>query len=161
MGFLSMKKIKYSSLSFIFFITFNNPSFALSSCIKGQTQTAFEIQALKTEMMLTAVTCEKTQEYNNKMQILKPYFVKYESVVKLWFNKKYTNTSVQKYDRYITDLANELEQTPERHNADIFCNDNVSNVFQDLDQISTQAGLEQYAHFKRFKQPGEIAWCSH
>jgi hypothetical protein len=123
------------------------PALAVQSCPSATDQSAYEILALRTEMVVLATKCSRDTEYNN-------YFVKrFQPVlqanyreVAAYFRRMYGGAGQGRMDTFATELVNVMSQQANTKGAE-FCARasliiNEMNALQSLDQLPAYAAVK-------------------
>lgn len=116
---------------------------ATAECLTTPERTAFDVEALKNEMMLGALSCGWRPQYNAFVTRFRPEIAAREREVDAWFRKNYGRAAQQQHDAFITQLSND-ESTSSLRQGDQFCKthtpllDNVTKL-QDADDLTAYA----------------------
>ncbi|MBV9653175.1 MAG: hypothetical protein JOZ42_01290 [Acetobacteraceae bacterium] len=84
----------------------SQPVHAQSVCASPTDQQTFELQALKSMMMVLATSCHADSEYNAFVNRYKPELGANEQSFDEYFRKRYGRQAQREHDAYITALAN-------------------------------------------------------
>lgn len=157
---LLIKRFVFSGL--IAVSMFSNSVFAASAtCSNSPSHEAFNIEGLKSELMVTALSCHAQDQYNAFMGQFRPIISTQESKLKNYFRSNYGRRSqkaAQKaYDDYITQLAN-VQSSQGLKAGTIFCLQRM-DMFNELKPLKTASELSQYAEAKDIIQPTSYEIC--
>ncbi len=79
---------------------------AQQMCPSPADQQTFELQALKSALMVLATSCHSDSEYNAFVNRYKPELTANEQTFDEYFRKRYGKQAQREHDAYITSLAN-------------------------------------------------------
>lgn len=141
---------------------FSNPVLAsTASCSSSSSHEAFSIEGLKSELMVTALSCHAQDQYNSFMGQFRPIISTQESKLKNYFRANYgkhSQKAYQKaYDDYITQLAN-VQSSQGLKAGTIFCLQRM-DMFNEIKPLKTSTELSQYAEAKDIVQPTSFETC--
>ena len=114
-----------SSLLAVGLLTSNVAS--AQSCTRPVDKTAFDVVGLKSQLMVTAITCEATERYNAFILRYRPSLVAQERVLNSYFSRNFGKRAQHEHDDYITSLANSQSQNGLKA-GNAFCQQNVGVV---------------------------------
>jgi hypothetical protein len=123
------------------------PAEAAQSCASVTDQSAYEVLALRTEMVVLATKCSRDVEYNN-------YFVKrFQPVlqanyreVAAYFRRIYGGAGQGRMDTFATELVNVMSQQANTQGAE-FCA-RASLIINEMNALRSQDELTAYAAVK-------------
>lgn len=75
-------------------------------CLSPAERAAFDVQALRSELMVLATGCGDDQPYNAFITRYKPELQTNERDMDTWFRHRYGRRAQQEHDRFVTELAN-------------------------------------------------------
>src|SRR5574337_1311738 len=75
-------------------------------CLRPNERAAFDAAGLKTQLMITALTCDARQKYNAFVQRYQRELQTQERALQGYFARSYGARGQQRHDDYITSLAN-------------------------------------------------------
>ena len=130
---------------------------ATAACITPANESAFEIEALKSEMMVLATGCHNDAEYNAFIRRFQPDLQEAEHRIDAYFHHTYGSRGQQEHDAYITSLANAESDVGLTMGTD-FCSRNAS-LFQEAMALPTTSDLPAYAAGKNIV-PASLGTCS-
>src|SRR5579875_2662325 len=102
---------------------------ATASCVTPDNQSAFEIEALKSEMMVLATGCHDDAQYNAFIRRFQPDLQEAERRIDAYFRRIYGARAQREHDAYITSLANAESDRGLAMGSD-FCSRNAA-LFQE------------------------------
>ena len=127
------------------------PAFAQRQCSSPADQSAFEIQALRSELMVLAMGCHDDAQYNAFMRRFQPHLMANERAIDAYFKKAYGRSAQTEHDRFVTDLANAISRQGTQLGGD-FCPRN-GKVFTEVLALRSDADLADYAAGKDLVPP--------
>ena len=127
------------------------------SCARPADKTAFDVAGLKSQLMVTAITCEATERYNTFILKYRPDLVAQEKVLNAYFARNFGKKAQAQHDDYITSLAN-TESEAGLKSGTLFCDRNMA-MFDEVMKLHNSAELTDYASGKAPVQPIELVDC--
>ena len=82
------------------------PAVAATLCKASSDRTMFEVEALKSELIVLATSCHQSTEYNAFVGRYQPALVSYDHALDAYFKRTYGRAAEREHDAYITNLAN-------------------------------------------------------
>lgn len=133
-------------------------AFAARHCDSVADQSAFEVQALRTELSVLAMGCHNEDDrYNAFMRRYQPDLMANERSVDAWFKHRYGKSAQTEHDRFVTDLANALSRQSSELGGD-FCPRN-GMMFSEVLALQTPAQLPEFAAGKDLI-PASVEVCT-
>jgi hypothetical protein len=126
-------------------------------CTSPVDQGAFDVAALKSELMLVALTCDMRPQYNAFIEKFRPDLVKEERALNGWFSRAYGRRATQQHDDYITNLAN-VESHVGLQRGNLFCKE-YSPMFNTVAGLRNIGELVAYAQRIDLPQPLTLVSC--
>lgn len=126
-------------------------------CVKPADVAAFGIAGLKSQLMVTALSCGQQDRYNDFVHRFQKDLMVQERALKTYFARAFGGHAQQEHDDYITSLANAQSQDG-IHQGTLFCQRNVG-IFDEVLALPTGADLAGYASGKALIQPIELVTC--
>ena len=126
-------------------------------CAKPAEKTAFNVAAMKTRLMIAALSCGGTPQYNGFISRNRQALVTQEKALALYFTRNYGRRGQAEQDDYITALAT-LQAQRRTRDTDAFCKDTAS-LFEDVAKVKAPAELVAVAGAKAVNQPMNVALC--
>ncbi len=119
---------------------------------------AFDVAGLKSELMVTALSCGEQDKYNAFIAKFNPDLLAEEAALNKYFSRAFGRTAQKAHDDYITQLAN--VQADRGLSAGVaFCQQRGS-MFDEVGSLSSANDLVEYAHGKDIVQPADFMTCS-
>lgn len=128
-----------------------------NSCTGTADRSAFDIEALKSELMVTALACHQQDKYNAFMRTYQPTVAREEGDLHTYFKRAYGKLNQKAYDDYISNLANVQEQDGLKAGT-AFC-DNLPTMFDEVMSLHDGTELLDYAHSQPLVQPVDFVTC--
>lgn len=129
-----------------------------STCTQPQDVAALKVASLKSELMVTAITCSDSTRYNQFVSKFQPDLAANEKNLQAYFARAYGRTGVKQHDDYITSLANA------QSNAGLVEGTNLclgnEPMFDEVMSLPTGADLPDYAAGKNLAQPLVAVACA-
>jgi hypothetical protein len=119
------------------------PALAQRQCSSPSDQTTFEVQALRSELMVLAMGCHEDDRYNAFMRRYQPNLMANEKAVDAYFRRTYGRSAQLEHDRFVTDLANAISRQGSELGGD-FCPRN-GLVFSEVMALHSSAELGEFA----------------
>jgi hypothetical protein len=130
----------------------------VETCTSPIDRTAFDTEGLKSELMVTAETCDLKDKYNTFIMTYQPNLVAEEKVLTSYFKRSYGRMSDKEHDDYITNLANVQSQEGLKSGT-AFCQI-FQSMFDEVMSLHDGSELADYAHGKAIVQPLAFTTCS-
>jgi hypothetical protein len=106
-------------------------------------QPVFDVEALKSEMMVLAEACHDDAQYNAFIQRYQPSLMANEHALDSYFKREYGRRGQAEHDAYITNLANAQADEGSKLGSD-FCPRNVT-LFDEAMALDSATELPQFA----------------
>jgi len=131
---------------------------AVTRCASDVDQVVFEVEALKTELMVVATTCKGNTEdrYNAFVERYKPALVQSNRMLGQYFGRLHGRGGQKQNDIYITELANARSNAARQLGSD-FCPRNAG-LFDEVMALPGLTELPAYAATKDLLSSG-VAAC--
>ncbi len=130
---------------------------AAAECTRPNDHAAFDVTGLKTQLMVTALTCSADERYNAFIVKFRPDLVAQEKLLNTYFSRTYGRSATKQHDDYITQLANSQSQTGLKQGS-LFCDRNVG-IFDEVMALRSGAELSDFAAGKALSQPVSLTSC--
>ena len=127
-------------------------------CAFASDRTAFDIEGLKSQLMVTALACKQQDKYNEFMIRYKPDVAREEAALGGYFKRAYGRQYQKAYDDYISNLANVQEQDGLKAGTS-FC-ENLTDLFDEVMSLHDSSELHDFANSKAIVQPVDFRTCS-
>lgn len=134
------------------------PALAANQCGMNSARQAFDVQGLKSELMVTALSCNAQDRYNAFVEKFRPDLTAEEASLNGYFKTTYGRGAQRAHDDYITQLAN-VQSGQGLKAGTAFCQQRVS-MFDEVAVLDTAADLGSYAEAKDIVQPASYETCS-
>jgi hypothetical protein len=133
------------------------PVLAERQCASLTEQSAFEVQALRSELMVLATGCHDDTKYNDFIRRYQPDLQANERAIDAYFKHRYGRMAQTEHDRFVTDLANAISRQGSDLGGD-FCPRN-GLIFNEVLSLKTSAELADYAAGKDLV-PTTVSTCT-
>ncbi len=128
------------------------------ACEFAAERTAFDIEGLKSQLMLTALACKKQDRYNAFMSRYKPQVASAEAGLATYFKRAYGRQGQTQYDAYITNLADEQEKDGLKAGT-AYC-ENLEVMFEEVMSLHDASELHDFTNAKAIVQPITFETCT-
>ncbi|WP_231118854.1 hypothetical protein [Oecophyllibacter saccharovorans] len=118
---------------------------------------AFDIAGLRSELMVTALSCKKQDNYNAFVSKFRPSLLKADKRLQTYFQATYGRQGQKKRDDYVTQLA-DVQSLGGLKSGTIFCMQRVP-MFDEVNALDTDTDLAHYAEAKDILQPSSYESC--
>ncbi len=133
------------------------PVLAEQQCSSVADQSAFEVQALRSELMVLATGCHDDGRYNAFMRRYQPDLQANERTIDAYFKHRYGARGQTEHDRFVTELANAMSRQGSDLGGD-FCARN-GLMFDEVLALPSATDLPDYAAGKDLV-PASVEVCS-
>lgn len=130
---------------------------ATAQCVRSDDYSAFDITALKTKLMVTALTCGADEKYNAFVMKYRPELTSQDKALGSYFSRAHGRRARQQHDDYVTQLANSQSQTGLQQGS-LYCRYNLG-TFDEVMALRSGAELTDFAAGKSVAQPISMAEC--
>jgi hypothetical protein len=134
------------------------PGASAPVCEYPADRTAFDIEGLKSELMVTALACHENDKYNAFMTRYQPTVAQQEHALNAYFKRAYGRDAQKAYDGYITNLADIQEQDGLKAGT-AFCA-NLANMFNEVMSLHDSSELHDFTNSKTIAQPVTFETCT-
>src|SRR4051812_48600060 len=86
------------------------PGGAAQRCSSTADQSAFEIQSLRSELMVLATGCRYDEKYNAFIRKYQSGLQANEHAISAYFSRHYGRSGQTEHDRFVTELANAMSR---------------------------------------------------
>ena len=128
-----------------------------NTCTQNADRTAFDTEGLKSELMVTALTCGEKDKYNAFMRTYQPAVVAEEADLSAYFKRAYGKQYRKAYDDYISNLAN-VQSEAGLKSGTAFCGE-FKTMFDEVMSLHDATELADYAHSQPIVQPIAFTTC--
>jgi hypothetical protein len=127
-------------------------------CAKPADVSAFDIAGLKSKLMVTALTCNQQDRYNEFVLRFRSDLMAQERALHAYFVRAFGGGRAQReHDDYITNLANTQSESGIKLGT-FYCQQNVG-IFTEVLALQKGTDLAGYAASKTLPQPIERVAC--
>ena len=126
-------------------------------CGMSPARQAFDVQGLKSELMVTALSCGGQDRYNAFIAKFRPDLTAEEHTLKTYFDSEYGRSAQKEHDNYITQLANVQSERGLQAGTQ-FC-DQRASMFDEVLALDGASDLGGYAEAKDIVQPAVYKTC--
>lgn len=126
-------------------------------CAKPAERAAFDVEGLKSELMVTAISCQAEGRYNEFIQRYRPSLVSDEQAIDVYFRRAYGRSGQHQRDEYITLLANAQSDQGIKLGT-LFCAKTVG-MFDEVMALKDASELAGFASSKALAQPIALIDC--
>jgi hypothetical protein len=133
------------------------PVFAAQQCASAADQSAFEVQALRSELMVLATGCRDDDRYNAFIRRFQADLQGNERAVNAYFQHRYGRAAQTEHDRFVTDLANAMSRQGSDLGGD-FCPRN-GLIFGEVLALPSPTDLADFAAGKNLV-PASVDICT-
>ncbi len=119
------------------------PVWAERQCSSVADQSAFEVQALRSELMVLATGCHDDDRYNAFIRRYQSDLQGNERAINAYFQHRYGRAGQTEHDRFVTDLANAISRQGSDLGGD-FCSRN-GLIFNEVLALESAAELPDFA----------------
>ena len=128
------------------------------TCVRLADKAAFDVAGLKTQLMVTALSCNARDRYNAFVLRYQPELRSQEKALAGYFTRSFGRRAQREHDDYITNLANAQSQAGLRRGT-LFCQENVG-LFDEVLGLPKGANLASFAAGKSLTQPVALISCA-
>lgn len=116
---------------------------ASTQCLPPGDRAVFDVEALRSEVMVLATGCSDDAAYNAFIERYQPALMANEHEVDAWFHRKYGRRAQSEHDRFVTDLAN-AQSDAGTHMGTEFCPHN-GVIFREVMALRASSELAPFA----------------
>lgn len=133
------------------------PAMAQRHCANVADQAVFEVQALRSSIMVLATGCQEEDRYNAFIRRFQSDLQANERAVSAYFKRRFGGRAQHEQDRFVTDLANAVSRQGSQYGGD-FCPRN-GMIFNEVMALRSSAELADFAAGKDLI-PAAISVCN-
>ncbi len=130
---------------------------AAEPCARPTDVAALQVASLKSKLMVTALTCNQQDRYNDFVQRFRSDLLSQERALHAYFVRAFGGRAQREHDNYITNLANTQSESGIRQGT-LFCQQNVG-TFREVLGLAKGSQLAGYAAEKQLEQPTAVVAC--
>jgi len=119
------------------------PGWAAQRCGSTTDQSTFEVQSLRSELMVLATGCHYDNQYNSFIRKFQSDLQANERAVSAYFARRYGRSAQYEHDKFVTDLANAKSRQGTDLGGD-FCPRN-GLIFDEVLSLSSPVELPEFA----------------
>lgn len=131
---------------------------AAAQCVRPADYPAFDVTALKTKLMVTALTCSADEKYNAFITKYRPELASQDKALNSFFSRANSRRARQQQDDYVTQLANSQSRNGLEQGS-LFCRYNLG-TFDEVMALRSGAELTDFAAGKSILQPVVSPECT-
>ncbi len=120
-------------------------------------QSAFEVQALRSELMVLATGCHEDERYNAFIRRYQSDLQANERAIDAYFKQRFGSSGQTEHDRFVTELANAMSRQGSEMGGD-FCPRN-GMIFNEVLALPSASDLPNYAAGKDLV-PASVTICA-
>jgi hypothetical protein len=133
------------------------PVLAQRQCTSLSDQSTFEVQALRSELMVLATGCHDDDRYNAFIRRFQADLQGNERAINAYFQHRYGRAGQTEHDRFVTDLANAISRQGTDLGGD-FCPRN-GMIFNEVLALPSVTELADFAAGKNLV-PASVEICT-
>ncbi len=122
---------------------FAKPVLAQRQCPSIEDQSAFEVQALRSELVVLATGCHDSEMYNAFIRRYQSDLQANERMISAYFQHRYGKAGQTEHDRFVTEMANAMSREGSELGGD-FCPRN-GLVFNEVLALESSSQLADFA----------------
>ena len=126
-------------------------------CARPAEKRAFQVAALKSRLMVTALACDSSDKYNAFITANRPALLPEEKALSGYFSRHYGRRAQTEHDEYITSLANAQSRRRTIDNVR-FCRDG-QQLYADVAAMKSPAEVPTLAASRTISQPFNVVEC--
>ena len=130
---------------------------AAEQCTHPADRTAFDMQGLKSELMVTALSCGVQPRYNAFINRFHADLGVQEKALNTYFARSYGKSGQKAHDDYVTQLAN-VQSSDGLKAGTAFCARNVG-MFDEVQALHGASEMSSYVAGKDIIQPVSLEDC--
>jgi len=127
------------------------------NCVRPVDLAAFDVASLKTQLMVTALTCNARDGYNAFVLRFRTDLMAQERALQTYFSRGYGANGQRQHDDYVTQLANTQSQAGIREGSQ-HCQLSV-RLMDEVLALPAGVTLTAYAASKNLVQPVALLAC--
>ena len=129
-----------------------------AECTRPAEHTALDVTALKTQLMVMALTCKADDRYNSFVTKYRTDLLQNDKEMNGFFARSYGRSAAKQRDDYVTQLANSESQTGLKQGS-LYCDNNMA-IFDEVMSLRNSGELIDFAAGKMITaQPIEVSDC--
>ncbi|WP_158801767.1 MULTISPECIES: hypothetical protein [unclassified Acidisoma] len=133
------------------------PGVASAACLKTYEGTALNVAGLKSQLMVTALSCDTRDRYNTFILAFRPTLMSEDNALNSYFSHHYRHNWRSEHDAYITQLANVQSEAGIKQGT-LFCQQNVG-LFDQVAKFRTGTQMAEFANNAPLILPFPVEIC--
>ncbi len=133
------------------------PSQNAPQCVRPAEKAAFDVSALRNQLVLTAITCKTEDRYNAVVNKYKPDLAGSEKILGTYFNRSYGGRGQSRQDDYNTQLISAQSQLAGKAGS-LYCAI-YTPMYDEVMALPSGNDLPAYAASKPIQQALVISEC--
>ena len=129
-----------------------------AECLRADDHAAVDVATLKTQLMVTALTCQADERYNAFVRKYQSDLQREDRGLNAYFTRTYGRNSAKQRDDYVTQLAN-AQSSEGLKRGSLYCDENLP-AFDEVMALRSDTELAQYAAGRQIAQPSNIGNCT-
>src|SRR5208282_6428455 len=126
-------------------------------CARPADKAAFDVAGLKSQLMVTALTCDVRERYNDFVHRFQSELMQQERALTAYFGRSFGRRGQQEHDDYITSLANTQSEIGIKLGT-LYCQQSVG-LFDAVLALPQGATIAGFAADRDFDQPITLVVC--
>ena len=131
---------------------------ANAQCLRPDEVKAMDISWLKSQLMVTALTCRQDEKYNAFVVKYRPDLIAQDKALAGYFTRVNGRQGAKQRDDYVTQLANSQSQVGIKQGT-AFCERSAS-ILDEVQMLRNSAELADFAAAKGVLQPINVSACT-
>lgn len=152
-----MLKVILSAFVTVLLISSHSPAIARDYCAYKEESNAINVRAMRSMLMVAALSCNQQKEYNKFTKRFQGYLVSQQDLVNGYFGRVYGNSSRSRMTDFVTALANKSSQRSLNVSNSSFCKKS-SKLFKSLNR-GTNDRVIKIASKSQFRDLHNIRMC--
>jgi hypothetical protein len=134
----------------------SQPALAQKHCPVPADQAVFEVQALRSHLVVLATGCPETDRYSAVIRKYQPELQANAQAITAWFKRHYGGRAQFEHDKFVTDLTNAVSSGATVLGGDFCTHDGL--LFDEVMSLRSGADLANFAAAKDLV-PASIDIC--
>ena len=135
------------------------PLAAAQTCARPADLSAFGVASLKSQLMVTALTCDVREKYNAFVLRFRTDLMAQERALQSYFARGFGHKGQQQHDDYITQLANTESEAGIPRDGTLYCQRNAG-LLDEVLSPPNGTSLTSHAASKNLAQPVVLPTCA-
>jgi len=134
------------------------PASTAPICGKPADRASFAVAGLKTQLVVLAISCNGSDQYNDFVKRFRPDLLAQEKTLGSFFSRAYGRKASDQQNDYITALANNTSRTGLASGTE-YCQRNLTK-FSEVMALKNGTELANYAAAQPIDQPLDVPPCA-